>query len=129
MRLVDVKEIFKHKFLADTSDSTDPLESQSSNISPPATSIAGVYQLPTKLNEMSKGVQIPGVKGILVDTTGAEIIAEDSPAVSRRVSGFELSGNVMELIDVDCYTNHRREIAEGFTCLGTGNQSAISLSM
>ena len=31
---------------------------------------------------MSTDVQIPGAKGILVDTTGAEIIAEDSPAVS-----------------------------------------------
>jgi hypothetical protein len=38
---------------------------------------------------MSKGVQIPGVKGILVDTTGAEIIAEDSPAVSWLVTRVE----------------------------------------
>ena len=88
--LTSAQGITKPKSLTDISGSTEFLELQSSNISPPATSIAGVYHLPTKFNEMSKGVQIPGVKGILVDTTGAEIIAEDSPAVSRLVSGKEL---------------------------------------
>jgi hypothetical protein len=44
---------------------------------------------------MSTDVQIPGAKGILVDTTGAEIIAEDSPAVSDSNLGYTY-GNLIQ---------------------------------
>lgn len=37
-------------------------------------------------------VQIPQAKGIVIDTTGAEIVAEDSPAVSLLCVTCPFSG-------------------------------------
>jgi hypothetical protein len=43
-------------------------------------------------------VQLPVARGISVDTTGAEIIAEDSPAVSLHVWVISRSEVVHKLI-------------------------------